>query len=219
MKEFLLRRKIKKYERNIDAHVDDPIYLQKLAKLYLQISQRESALEYYHKAIEAYYQNDSRWGKNNAFILELCGTLLQLEPMDIVAHRTLGQEYCSLGEFEEAAQLYKSFAMKLARAGQYQEAILQYRNALVLFPEDLRGRQECFALLWKLHRKEEAVQELRKIAEMAESTRDIAKAVECYQKALKIMPSSSEFQTELRRLVQLNRHGENQLRLVVNNDV
>jgi tetratricopeptide (TPR) repeat protein len=73
-------------------------------------------------------------------------------------------------------------------------------------------------LLWRLRRKEEAIQELRKIAEIAERMGNIAKAVECYQKALKILPSNSEFQTELRRLVRLNKRDGNQLRLVVNND-
>ncbi len=218
MKEFFLKRKIKKYERNIDEYFDDPVYLRKLAKIYLQISQQESAIKYYHKAIEAYYQDNSRLGKDNEFILEVCWKLLEIEPMDIVAHRTLGQEYCSLGEFEEAAKLYKSFASKLAKVGQYNEAILQYRNALVLFPDDMKGRQNCFSLLWKLHKKEEAIQELRKIAEIAERTGEVAKAVECYQKAVKILPSSSEFHTELRRLIQLSRRNENQLRLVVNND-
>ena len=219
MKELLLRRKIRKYERNISEHLDDPAYLQKLAGMYVQVSQRKSAIECYHKAIDAYYQDDSRLGKDNEFILELCWTLLKLEPLDILVHTTLGQEYCSLGEFEEAAKLYKSFAVKLSKAGQYDEAIRQYRNALVLFPDDMRVRQNCFSLFWRLHRTEEAIQELKKIAELAEGKGNITKAVECYQKALKIMPSRSEFRKELRRLIQLNRRSDdNQLRLVVNND-
>jgi tetratricopeptide (TPR) repeat protein len=219
MKKFLLIRKIEKYERNVDEHVDDPVYLQKLAEMYFRISEQKLAIEYYHKAVEAYYQEDSRLGQNNEFILTLCWKLLELESLDKIAYRTLGQEYCSLGEFEEAAKLYRSFATKLAKAGLYDEAILQYRNALVLFPDDIKVRQKCFSLLWRRHRKEEAVQELKKIAESAERIGNIAKAAECYQKALKIIPSSAEFQGELRRLVQLHRHGENQLRLVVNNDV
>lgn len=218
MKEFLLRRKIKKYERNIEAHADDPVYLQELAQLYQQLSEQDTAITYYQKAIEAYYQDDSRLGVNNEFILDVCWTLLELDARNGLAYQTLGQEYCSLGEFEEAAKLYKSFAAKLAKAGQYDNAILQYRNALVLFPDDLKGRQSCFSLLWKLRRKEEAVQELRKIADIAERKGYITKAVECYQKALKIMPSNAEFQKELRRLIQTHRRGHNQLRLVVNND-
>lgn len=219
MKKFFLQRKIEKYERNIDKHVDDPVYLQKLAEMYVQIARRKLAIEYFHKAIEAYYRDDSRLGQDNEFILNVCWTLLELEPMDMIAYRTLGQEYCSLAEFEEAAKLYRSFATKLAKAGLYDEAIRQYRNVLVLFPDDLQIRQKCFSLLWRLRRKEEAVQELRKIAEIAEKMGDLTKAIECYQKALKIVPSSAEFQGELRRLVHVNRHGENQLRLVVNNDV
>jgi tetratricopeptide (TPR) repeat protein len=218
MREFVLRRKIKKYERKIEAHADDPVYLQELAQLYRQISEEEAAIAYYQKSIEAYYQDDSRLGVNNEFILEVCWTLLELDPKNVLAHQTLGQEYCSLGEFEEAAKLYKSFAAKLAKAGQYHDAISQYRNALVLFPDDIKGRQNCFSLLWKLRRKEEAVQELKKIAEIAESKGYIAKAVECYQKALKIMPANAELQQELRRLIQTHRRGHSQLRLVVNND-
>jgi tetratricopeptide (TPR) repeat protein len=216
MKEFWLRRKIKQYEQNPEEYRDDPVYLQALAEVYVQLSQRTEAITYYHKAIEAYYQDNSRLGRNNEFILELCWALLKLEPMDRVAHNTLGQEYCSLGEFEDAIQLYHTFADELARTDQDDEAILQYRNALVLSPNSIEIRQKCFSLLWRLRKKEEAIQELRIIAELAERTGDIPKAVECYQKALKILPASSEFQTELRRLVQLNRNDKNPLRLVVN---
>jgi tetratricopeptide (TPR) repeat protein len=218
MKDFLLRRKLKKYEQNVNAHVNDPVYLQELASLYQRSSDQDAAITYYQKAIEAYYQDDSRLGVNNEFILQLCWTLLELDPRNALAYQTLGQEYCSLGEFEEAAQLYKSFAAKLAKAGQHDEAISQYRNVLVLFPDDIKTRQSCFSLLWKRHLKEEAVQELKKIAEIAESKGYIAKAVQCYQKALKIKPSDTEFQQELRRLIQTHRRGNNQLRLVVNND-
>ena len=218
MREFLLRKKLKKYERNVEAHADDPVYLWELAMLYQQLSDQETAITYYQQSIEAYYQDDSRLGVNNEFILDVCWSLLELDSQNFLAHQTLGQEYCSLGEFEEAAKLYKSLAAKLAKTGQYHEAILQYRNALVLFPDDIKGRQSCFSLLWKLRRKEEAVQELKKIAEIAESKGYTAKAVECYQKALKIMPSNTEFQKELRRLIQTHRRGHSQLRLVVNND-
>jgi tetratricopeptide (TPR) repeat protein len=218
MKEFFLRRKIKKYERALAKYGDNPAYFHKLADWYSQLAQREAAIAYYHKAIETYYQDDSRLGQHNEFIIGVCGALLKLDPMDAMAHRTLGQEYCSLGEFEQAAELYKMFALKLIQTGQYHDAILQYRNALVLFPENLKWRQECFALLWKLHQKEEAVQELCKIAELAEKMGYLAKAAECYQKALKIMPNNIELQAELRRLGLMNRHTANQLRLVVNND-
>jgi tetratricopeptide (TPR) repeat protein len=219
MKEFLLARKIKKYERNLRAHGAEPVYLEKLARLYVQISERETACQYYRQAIEVYYQDDSRLGQNNEFIIAVCWALLELDPLYVVAHQTLGQEYCSLGKFAEAAQLYKLFAVKLAKVGQYQDAILQYRNAFVLLPDDIPGRQECFVLLWKLRRKEEALVELQRIAEIAERMGKLAKAVECYQKALKIAPADPELQAELRRLLQVNRRSDNQLRLVVNNDV
>jgi tetratricopeptide (TPR) repeat protein len=216
MKEFWLRRKIKQYEQNLEEHCDDPVYLRELAELYVQLSQRTEAITYYHKAIEAYYQDNSRLGRNNEFILELCWALLKLEPMGRIALNTLGQEYCSLGEFEDATQLYHTFADELAKTDQYDEAILQYRNALVLSPDNIEIRQKCFSLLWRLRKKEEAIQELRKIAEIAERMGNIPKAVECYQKALKILPADSEFHVELRRLVQLNRSDKNPLRLVVN---
>jgi tetratricopeptide (TPR) repeat protein len=216
MKEFWLRRKIKRYEQNLEEHCDDPVYLQELAEGYIQLSQRTEAITYYHKAIEAYYQDNSRLGRNNAFILELCWALLKLEPMDRLAHNALGQEYCSIGEFEDATRLYHTFADELAKTDQDDEAILQYRNALVLSPDNIEIRQKCFSLLWRLRKKEEALQELRTIADIAERTGNIPKAVECYQKVLKILPASSEFQTELRRLVQLNRSDTPPLRLVVN---
>lgn len=218
MKGFWLKRKIQKYEQHRDAHADDPVYFHDFAGLYRKGEQIEAAVDCYVNAINAYYREDSRLGVNNDFILTVCWNLLELDPLNTLAHQTIGQELCGLNEFEEAARLYKSFATKLAQAGQYEEAITQYRNVFVLTPNDIKGRQQCFALCWKLRRKNEAIQELQKIAELAEQKGLLAKAVECYQKALKIRPSNPELQAELRRLIQTHKHRHSQLRLVVNND-
>ncbi len=217
MKAFWVKRKISKLERKLDDHWDDPVYLRELATLYTQLEQRDTALRYYHEAIEAYYHEDSRLGEDNDFILHVCWETLELAPLDRLAHKTLGQEYCGLSEFEEAARLYKAFAEQLIAAGQYDEAIVQYQNAFVLTPDDLRGRQRYFSLLWRMRRKKEAVQELKHIAEIAERTGHLLKAIECYRKALKIMPTDTALQQELERLVQRNKQGgQAQLRLVVN---
>jgi tetratricopeptide (TPR) repeat protein len=216
MREFFIRRKIEKYKHRLVKHGDDSLYFQKVAELYLQISQQESAVEYYQKAIEAYYRNDSRLGEDNDFILEVCWKLLEIDPINALTYRILGQEYCGLGEFDEAVKLYKSFAKKLINIAQYEEAIAQYRNVLVLVPEDIEIREEVFSLLWRLRRKEEAVQELKKIADLAEKAENIAKALECYKKAVEIMPAHPDLQTELTRVTQLARNMEKPLRLVVN---
>ncbi len=217
MKRFWLNRKIQKYERQRDVRADDPVFFRDFAILYRKAEHVEAAIDCYRHAIEAYYREDSRLGVNNNFILDVCRSLRELDPLNVLAHHTIGQELCGLNEFDEAARLYTTFATKLAQAGHYEEAIDQYRNAFVLRPDDIKGRQQCFALLWKLRRKDEAVQELRKIAELAERKGLLTKAVECYNKALKIRPASSELQAELRRLVHTHRHQHNQLRLVVNN--
>lgn len=217
MKEFLLKRKLKKYEQRLPAYADDAAYLFQGVLLYQQLSQREAAIATGHKAIEAYYQSNSRLGVNNELIFKICHTLLELDATDVLAHQTLGQEYCGLGEFETAAKLYVTLGATLAKTGRYEEALSQYQNVLVLFPDDIKVRQNCFLLLWKLHRKEDAVQELKRIAEIAERKGQVAKSVECYRKAIKIMPSRTEFHQELRRLLHSHRQGENQLRLVVNN--
>lgn len=216
MKDFFIKRKIEKYEQHLDEHLDDPVYFKKLGDLCLQLSRTEPAIEYYQDAIDAYYQDNSRVGEGNDFIFEICWKLLEIDPLNTLACGTLGQEYCGLGEFDEAITLYKTFASKLIEAAQYDDAIVYFRNALVLQPDDIEVRQNCFSLLWHLRRKEEAVQELRKIAELAEKTENITKALECYNKAVNIMPSDSELQTELKRLKQLAGNVEKPLRLVVN---
>ena len=217
MKQFWLNRKIRKCEQQRDVRADDPVFFDELATLYKKSDQVEAAIDCYQHAIEAYYREDSRLGVNNEFILNVCNNLCELDALNPLAHQTIGQELCGLSQFDDAARLYTGFAAKLAAAGRYEEAIHQYRNAFVLHPDDIKGRQQCFALLWKLRRKDEAVQELRKIAELAEQKGLLAKAVECYTKALKIRPSSPELQAELRRLVHTHRHQPGQLRLVVNN--
>ena len=216
MKEFFVKRKIKKYEQRLSKHDNDPQYFRELAELYLKISQHEPAAKYYQKAIEAYYRDDSQVGEDKEFIIEVCWELLAIEPLSKLACRTLGQEYCGLGEFNEAVQLYKSFADKLIKAARYDEAIVQYSNVLVLVPDNIEIRQEYFSLLWRLRRKEEAVQELRKIAKLAEQAGDIAKALDCYKKSLKIVPSDPELRAELVRVTQVARNTGKPLRLIVN---
>jgi len=217
MKRFWLKRKIQKYERRRVNHADDPVFLYNLATLYRKDEQVEAAIACCQQVIGAYYREESRLGVDNDFILDVGWNLRELDPLNALAHQTIGQELCGLCDFEGAARLYRSFAAELAQAGQYEEAIDQYRNAFVLHSDDIKSRQQCFALLWKLRRKDEAVQELRKIAGLAEQKGLLSKAVECYNKALKIRPSNPELQAELSRLVHTHRHQHNQLRLVVNN--
>lgn len=216
MKEFFFKRKIQKYIKRLPKYQQDPEFFEELAELYLKLSQYEQAREYYQKTIEVYYQESSRSDEDKDFILDVCWKLLDIDPLNALAHRILGQEYCQIGEFDEAIELYKAFASRLTEAAYYEEAIAQYRNVLVLTPDDIQVHQQCFALLWKLHRKEDAVQELRKIAELAEKAGQLAKVIECYKKALKIMPSNAELQAELHRAVKLVRTREQPLRLVVN---
>ncbi len=216
MKEFFIKKKIKTYTANLAKHLHDPLYCEKLADMCRQVAQEESAAQYYQTAIKAYYHEESLLGEDKEFILKLCWKLLELDRLNELAHRTLGQEYCSIKEFDEAVELYKSFARELLQVKRYAEAIEQYRNALVLQPDDVGLHHQCFSLLWRLRRRKEAVQELRKIAELVEKKGNVAKALECYAKAVKIMPSDVELQRELLRLRKMTRTVEKPLRLVVN---
>lgn len=216
MKHFFLKRKIRKYTKRLEKQHTNPILCVELAELYLNLSQPEQAAEYYQQAIETYYQEDSSLGEDRDFIVEVCWKLLDIDPLHSLAHRMLGQEYCQLGEFDEAIELYTAYASRLTQAALYEEAIAQYRNVLVLAPDDILIHQKCFSLLWKLHRKEQAVQELRKIAELAEKAGQLGKVIECYKKALKIMPAHAELQAELRRVAKVIHNRKQPLRLVVN---
>ncbi len=216
MKEFFIRRKIEKYRRLLTKHGNDPRYFRHIAELYKQLSKKEKAAHAYQQAIETYYQNGARLGSENEFVMELCWALLDVDPLNTLAHKTLGQEYCGVGEFDEAADLYTSFAKKLLKTGQYREAIEQYRNVLVFKPDNIVVRQNLVSLLWRFRRKAEVLQELQKIAELSERAGNVVKALECYKKAVKISPSESELQAELQRLTQCVRTMETPLRLVVN---
>lgn len=216
MKNFFVRQKIKKHTRSLTKYGDDPLSLGKIADLYAQLSQENKARECYERAIKSYYQHDTRLGSDNDFILTLCWKMLEIDPINELAYRTLGQEFCGLSRFNDAAILYQRFAEKLVRVGDYEQAITQYRNVLVICPEKVEIRQRLVALLWRFRRKEETVQELKKIAELAEKDGNVAKALECYKKAVAILPVDSLLQAELRRISQRVRHMEKPLRLVVN---
>ncbi len=216
MKDFFVRQKIKKYTRSLAKYGDDPLSLEKIADLYVRLSQGDKARECYERAIEVYYQHDTRLGSDNEFILTLCWKLLDLDPVNELSYRILGQEFCGLSRFDDAAALYQRFAEKLTEGGQYEKAITQYRNVLVICPEKIEIRQRLVALLWRCRRKEEAAQELKKIAALAEKDGNVAEALECYKKAVEILPADSLLQAELSRISQCTRHMEKPLQLVVN---
>ena len=216
MKQFLTKWKIKKHRARLEKYGADATELFTLAQLYRQLAQDEQARESYQEAIEAYYQAGTRVGQDNEFIVMVCWALLALDPVNELAYRTLGQEFCGSCEFEQAVELYTHFAQKLVEAMRFDDAIAQYRNALVLRPENLELHQGLLTVLWRLHRKEEVVQELKTIAGLAEKAHDHGKAIECYRNALKIRPADILLKTELARLVQRVRTMEKPLRLVVN---
>ncbi|PID57756.1 hypothetical protein CSB45_05895 [candidate division KSB3 bacterium] len=215
MKEFFIRRKIKKYTRSLTKFGDEPQLLEKIADLYVKISENEQARQYYVRTITAYYQGETRLGNDNEFILTQCWKLLDLDPLNELAFHTLGQEFCGLGHFNEAAALYQRFAEKLVQCGHDEKAIAQYRNVAVLRPEDIEVRQRLVTLLWKFRRKEETAHELKKIARLAEKRGHAAKMLECCHKALKLLPADSSLQAELQSLIRSARQMEKPLELVV----
>jgi len=216
IKEWWITHQIRAYLRRIEKYGETSGDLKKLAEFSVQRGDVEEAKMFYQQAIEAYYRDGGRLGDGKAFVFEICEALLQLDPLNSLAHSTLGQEYCGLNEFEMASQLYQRFAEQLARAGRVDEAILQYRNVLVFFPDHFDIRERLLTLLFQARKREECVQELRKIAELSEKIGDRGKAAAYYRKALQLMPSHVETQAALRRLTSRARAGERSLRLMVN---
>ncbi len=216
IKQFLMRRRIRVYLRRVEKYGAVPEYVKKLADLYAQAADIEQAKRLYQQAIEAHYREGGRLGDGQAFVFDVCESLLAIDPLNILAHSTLGQEYCGLNEFDAANQLYQQFAEQLANAGQLDEAILQYRNALVFLPDQIEIRERLLTLLFQARKREECVQELRKIADLSEQMGRSGKAIAYYKKALQLMPSHAECQSALKRLASRVRTSERSLRLVVN---
>ena len=176
-----------------------------------------AAIPLYQRAIEAYYAEGGRVANENAFVCDACHRLLAIDPLNALAHQTLGQEYCGANAFEAASQLHQAFAEKLVDAGQYEDAIAQYRNVLVFEPDHIGMRERLLSLLLKTRKRAEAAHEFRKLAEYAEKMGRLGKAVEYYKKALQLTPSQPEVRAALKRLLLQQRRGsETPLRLVVN---
>lgn len=216
IKEFWIKHQIRAYFRRIEKYGEQPEYLKKVAELLTQIGNIEQAKRYYQQAIDAYYREGGRLGDGRAFIFDVCESLLALDPLNVAAYSTLGQEYCGLNEFETASRLYQRFAVQLVKAGRIDEAIMQYRNVLIFFPDHLEIRERLLALLIRVRKRDESVQELRKIAELSEKMGRVGKAMVCYKKALQLMPSHAEIRAALKRLASRARTSERSLRLVVN---
>ena len=219
IKQLWVKHQIRAYLRRIEKYGERPEYVKTLAELYVRSGNIEEAKLWYQQAIEAHYRGGGRLGDRQPFVFEVCEALLAIDPLNSVAYSTLGQEYCGLSEFERASRLYQDFAEQLVSAGKIDEAIAQYRNVLVFFPERIELRERMLALLVQARKREESAQELRKIAEIAEKMGQTGKAAAYYKKALQLMPSYVECQAALKRLAgsRTRAHAnERLLRLVVN---
>ena len=216
MSAFFMKRRIQKHLRRIEKYGEIPEDLKAVADAYAQAAETASAIAFYQRAIEAYYCEGARVGKENAFIFETCHRLLAIDPLNALAYQTLGQEYCGVNAFETASRLYQAFAKKLVDAERYEDAIAQYRNVLVFEPDHFGMRERILSLLLKLRKRTEAAHEFQKLAELAEKMGRSGKAVEYYKNALQLMPSQTEAHAALRRLTKQNRMSEAPLRLVVN---
>ena len=116
MSAFFMKRRIQKHLRRIEKYGEIPEDLKAVADAYAQAAETASAIAVYQRAIEAYYCEGARVGKENAFIFETCHRLLAIDPLNALAYQTLGQEYCGVNAFDTASRLYQVFAKKLVDA-------------------------------------------------------------------------------------------------------
>jgi tetratricopeptide (TPR) repeat protein len=166
-----------------------------LGDLYARLGNREEAISYYLKLAELY-----RADGLSVKAIAVYKKIIKLDPTHVASYLACGDLYAEQGLVAEARLQYLSAADLYAKEGSSKQALGVYRKLADLDPSNLNIRVRLAEMLLKEGLRQEAVDELAKVASGWAQVGQVAEAEKFYQRILQVEPGSSEARLGLGRL-------------------
>jgi tetratricopeptide (TPR) repeat protein len=163
------------YRQALDEKKDDLKALTSLALAYYELEEHEESLRYYLRIAE-------------------------MTPEDPVPLEKAAQLYERLRKFDIGAETAVKAAELYLKNQDVNKAIENWSRAVALNPEHLRAHSRLAIVYERMEKKPQAVREYIHIASLMQHGKDMDKAVQAVNRALKVSPNSEEALQALRML-------------------
>ncbi|HPQ70337.1 MAG TPA: tetratricopeptide repeat protein [bacterium] len=176
----------------VDAGVHKERALQQLADLYGAMGDAEKQREArYDLATNARQSGDT--GAAEDIYLEI----LREDPEDVLAREQLIDLYAEHERGGEAAQQALILADKARKAGDVETAIERYNQVLLYDPSQTKARARLKKLFLQTERTDEAVQQLRALADAAQEAGEFEAVEDSLREMLQYQPDNNNVRNEL----------------------
>jgi tetratricopeptide (TPR) repeat protein len=167
----------------LDNKPDDRELRKQLAELYIKAGDIPNAVDHYMSLVlHCTPTND-----NQEAILYL-EKVLELDPTNNRAKKSLAQAYLQTGKRDLAIQLWSTAAKSFANTKEFQESIELYSELVHHDPLNPEWRSELSSLLIKVERIPDAVRELKLLADFHVQRGQIQEAFTTYEKIISLTP-------------------------------
>lgn len=176
---------IAEYELLLELDSEDPAPLNSIGDLYTKMGNLHRAVEYYHKAIDIYFEIGLF---NNA--IAVCKKILRSDPNKVEIYKTLANLYKEQSLTNDAIRHFVLYADKMREKQNVDEVLYSFKQVVELSPQNIDIRLRLTELYLNQDRKDDAIYELTIIAQSYDDRGDTEKAEETRQRIKEINPDA-----------------------------
>jgi tetratricopeptide (TPR) repeat protein len=174
------------YDQQLKLFPENPEIISKLAGLYTETQQNDSALGLYSQLANIYLKK----GLTDQ-VGETYRTMVALDPESTERREKLGQFYLKSGMIHEALLEYDALATLLAQQSKFDEAIRVFLTMLNVDPNNLQIRVVIAEMYERMGSYSEAIAQYMAIAQSYLQAGDTEKSISIYQRAIALDPENT----------------------------
>ncbi|MFB3896417.1 MAG: tetratricopeptide repeat protein [bacterium] len=198
------------YEQQLKLVPDNPEIISKLAQLYTDTEQKDSALGLYSQLANSYLKK----GMTDQ-VGETYRTMVALDPESTDRREKLGQFYLKSGMIHEALLEYDALATLLAQQSKFDEAIKIFLTMLNIDPNNLQIRVVIAEMYERMGSYSEAIAQYMAIAQSYLQSGDTEKSIAIYQRAIALDPENTMLLETLANLHKTTKKKSNAIEIYV----
>lgn len=185
---------------------DDPVFVERLAKVYVDSNDVNEALIYYRRLSEQYTSLE-KWPE----ALEVSEKIVALDSQDFDERRRLIELYQTLGRYDKAIAEQFVLAGLYSKAGRMDEAAELYEAVVKKDSNHYEARRCLVDCYLEKNNLEAAMAQVGPLTERYESERMAGPAIEMYTKLIVASPDSIDLHEHLLNFYTMDRQQDNML--------